>query len=182
MKVMMSALFAALITVARFITIQLAFTPVPIAFQDMMAILCGVLLGPLYGALAVLLFLVMGCLGLPVLSSGVSGLQAIIASPTVGFILGYLIAAFCAGVMTQLLLRFTKPIVAYITATTIASIALFACGVMGFMIVTSSNILVTLTAVVVPFIPGNIVKIVIITVLAMRYKNVITNYVTVIKD
>lgn len=169
----MSALFAALIAVSRFITIQLAFTPVPIAFQDMMSMLSGVLLGPLYGSLAVLLFLAMGCLGLPVLSSGVSGLQAIIASPTAGFILGYLLAAFCAGFLTDTLLKITKPFVVYTISAIIASVILFVSGIIGFMIITGSNLLVTIGAVVVPFIPGNIVKIVIIVMLAVRYKKVI---------
>lgn len=177
MPLTLSALFAALIGVARFVTIQLSFTPIPIVFQDMMVLLTGVLLGPLYGTISVALFLTMGALGLPVLSSGAAGLQAIIASPTAGFVLGYLAAAFTAGLVTDKLEEIIKPTALYITASVAGTIVLFTLGVAGFALITKSTLAVTVASVIIPFIPGNILKIVIIVALAKKWKGVIKNYI-----
>lgn len=178
----LSALFAAIICCARFITISLAFTPVPIVVQDMFAMLGGVLLGPLYGTISVGIFLLLCAVGVPVLSSGVVGLAAITASPTVGFILGYIVSAFVAGMATTVLFGVKKnaspkvELLFYAVAAVVASVVLFACGVVGFMIITGNSFAVTIAAVVVPFLPGNVVKIVIIAMLAKRFRPLIASY------
>lgn len=67
MGVILAALFAALTAAGCFIQIPLP-GGIPIVLQDMMAMLSGMLLGPLYGTIAVFVFLVLGCIGLPVFS------------------------------------------------------------------------------------------------------------------
>ena len=57
--------------------------PIPIVLQNALAVLAGLLLGPLFGGLSVLLFLVAGAVGLPVFSGG-SGGFAVFAGPTGG--------------------------------------------------------------------------------------------------
>ena len=57
-KTVMTALFAALISAGCFIHIPLP-GGVPITVQDMMAMLSGLLLGPLYGSASVLIFLIL---------------------------------------------------------------------------------------------------------------------------
>ena len=58
--------------------------------------LCGTVLGAKRGALAVLLFLLLVALGLPLLSGGRGGL-GVFAGPSAGFLVGFPVAAFVAG-------------------------------------------------------------------------------------
>ena len=81
------ALFAALIAVLGLVPkIDLA-AGVPITAQSLGIMLCGTVLGARRGALAVLLFLGLVALGLPLLAGGRGGL-GVFASPTVGFLIG----------------------------------------------------------------------------------------------
>jgi biotin transport system substrate-specific component len=92
----MVALFAALTSAGAFVSIPLPFSPVPIALQNLFAILSGLILGPLRGAAAVALFLIAGALGAPVFA-GATGGAAHFFGATGGFLLGYFIAALAAG-------------------------------------------------------------------------------------
>lgn len=90
------ALFAALIAVLGLVPkIDLA-AGVPITAQSLGVMLCGTVLGARRGALAVLLFVGLVALGLPLLSGGRGGL-GVFAGPSVGFLIGFPVAAFVAG-------------------------------------------------------------------------------------
>ena len=95
-KLVFSTLFAALISVCAFICVPIPASPVPIVLQNMMAVMSGLLLGSIWGGVSVAIFLIAGALGFPVFSGGGGGL-ARFASPTGGFLIGYLIAAIVSG-------------------------------------------------------------------------------------
>ncbi len=95
-NVVMIALFAALIAVLGLIPkIQLGFG-VPITAQTLGVMLAGTVLGARRGALSVLLFLLLVAIGLPLLSGGRGGL-GVFASPSVGFLIGWPVAAYVTG-------------------------------------------------------------------------------------
>ena len=89
------ALFVVLMGVSAFIRIP--FPPVPLTFQTVVAVLAGLMLGPGYGAAAVAVYVFMGLLGLPVFTNG--GGFAYVLEPTFGYILGFVAAAFAAGLV-----------------------------------------------------------------------------------
>ena len=89
------AIFVALMVVSAFIRIP--FPLVPLTFQTVVAVLAGLLLGPVYGTAAVGVYIVMGLLGLPVFTNG--GGFAYVVQPTFGYILGFAAAAFVAGAL-----------------------------------------------------------------------------------
>ena len=94
------ALFAALVAVLGLVpAISLPFG-VPITAQSLGIMLCGTVLGARNGGLAVLLFLFLTIAGLPLLAGGRGGF-AVLASPTVGYIIGFPIAAFVTGLITS---------------------------------------------------------------------------------
>ena len=97
-RLVLAALFTALIAVGSYIAIP--FIPVPLVLANFFALLAGLLLGPLWGGAAVLLYLVLGALGLPVFSGGSGGIGHF-ASPTGGFLLGYLPCAALAGLVAH---------------------------------------------------------------------------------
>lgn len=90
------ALFAALIAVLGLVPNLTLAAGVPITAQSLGIMLCGTVLGARRGALAVLLFLGLVALGLPLLSGGRGGL-GVFAGPSVGYLVGFPVAAFVAG-------------------------------------------------------------------------------------
>lgn len=92
------AVFAALIIVLAFVQIPVGAAGVPIVLQNAAVVLAGLVLGARRGFLAVLLFLGLGMIGLPVLAGGRTTIAAL-AGITSGYIVGYLISAFIAGLI-----------------------------------------------------------------------------------
>ena len=97
-RVAMTALFAALIAIGSLIALPIG--PVPVVLANFFAILVGLLLGPWWGALSVIVYVAFGLLGLPVFAGGHSGLGYFLG-PTGGFIIGYIAAALVAGLIAR---------------------------------------------------------------------------------
>jgi biotin transport system substrate-specific component len=152
------ALFAALIAVLGLVPkIDLA-AGVPITAQSLGIMLCGTVLGARRGALAVLLFLALVAAGLPLLSGGRGGI-GVFAGPSVGFLLGFPLAAFVAGwVMERTTL---SPMVAATAASVIGGIGvLYVFGIAGIALVLGKT-LTEAAFLSFAFLPGDIVKAVI---------------------
>ena len=151
------ALFAALIAVLGFVPqIMLPFG-VPITAQSLGIMLCGTVLGARRGALAVLLFLALVALGLPLLSGGRGGL-GVFASPTVGFLIGFPVAAFVAGLVTERLRLAILP-AAGIGAFLGGVIGLYAFGIPGLALMLDKT-LAEAALMVAAFLPGDLIKVV----------------------
>lgn len=175
-KIVITALFTALISAAFFVNIPLP-GGVPVTLQDFMALLSGALLGPLYGTVSVILFLLLGACGLPVFN-GKAGIAVITKGPTGGFLLGYVAAAFLIGLLLHLLLPADKKrndIYSWIITALIVilgTIVLFALGIINFMrVVPNKTTAQVLAITVIPFIPGNIIKMILITVLSQKLRH-----------
>ena len=91
-----AALFAALISAGAFLVIPIGL--VPITLQNLFALLAGLVLGPALGAGAVALFIAAGVVGAPIFAGGSAGL-AVMLGPTGGYLFGYLLGAFVAGII-----------------------------------------------------------------------------------
>ncbi len=90
------ALFAALVAVLGLIPPIYLNPAVPITAQSLGVMLSGALLGARRGGYALVLFLVLVAIGLPILSGGRGGLGAFL-SPSGGFLLGFPLGAFTVG-------------------------------------------------------------------------------------
>ncbi len=88
--ILLTSLFTALIAAGTFIKIPMI--PVSMTLQTLFVFLSGLLLPPGHAFLSVLIFIILGLIGLPVFTSG-GGIGALL-SPTGGFILGFAVAAF----------------------------------------------------------------------------------------
>jgi biotin transport system substrate-specific component len=149
------ALFAALIAVLGLVPrIDLA-AGVPITAQSLGIMLCGTVLGAKRGALAVLLFLALVAAGLPLLSGGRGGL-GVFASPSVGFLIGFPVAAFVAGwIMERTTLA---PGFAATAAAVIGGIGvLYLFGIPGMSVMLDKT-LPEAAHLAIAFLPGDIVK------------------------
>ena len=96
-QLILCAMFTALIAVGAFITIPIPI--IPLSMQDMFVMLAGVLLGPQWGALSVIIYVVLGLAGLPIFTAG--GGIGYVLRPSFGFILGFIPGAYIAGVISR---------------------------------------------------------------------------------
>jgi len=87
-------MMAALIVVGAMVQIPVG--PVPVTLQTMFVLLAGLVLGPVHGAAAMLLYILAGAIGLPVFAGGKAGV-AHLFGPTGGYLIGYVGTAFLAG-------------------------------------------------------------------------------------
>lgn len=97
------ASFAALIAVCALLP-AIPIGVVPITLQTFGVLLAGAVLGSKRGFLAVLLYVAVGTIGLPVFSGGSAGL-APYAGPTVGYLVSFPFAAFLTGFIVERLPR-----------------------------------------------------------------------------
>lgn len=89
-----TALFAALIAVLAQVVIPLPL--IPITGQTFAIGLAATVLGSRHGTVATLLYVAMGCVGIPVFAQ-MSGGLGILLGPTGGFIVGFIPAAWAIG-------------------------------------------------------------------------------------
>jgi biotin transport system substrate-specific component len=169
-KITLVALFAALTAAGAFISIPLPFSPVPIVLQNLFAVLSGLILGPFLGAAATGLFLVAGAIGAPVFS-GASGGFTRFLSPTGGFLFGYLLAAFTAGLIAgRPLIEKKAPLWRIILAVLAGFLIIYVPGIIRLKFAFNASWLKALTAGFFPFIIGDAVKGVAAVLIAPRLR------------
>lgn len=149
-------LFAALIAVLGMVPpIPLAFG-VPISAQSMGVMLAGAVLGSRRGAAAILVVHLVVALGLPILAGGRGGL-GVFTSPTGGFLIGWLPAAFVTGLMVERLRGMSVVWAAGIGSVIGGIVVLYIFGTLGLMAVLGKGpgeaLMLSL-----PFVPGDLIK------------------------
>ena len=139
--------FAIVTALSAQIRVVIPISPVPITGQTFVVLLAGLVLGSTFGAVSMLMYLFIGMSGLPFFSAGVAGL-AILKSPTIGYIIGFFLAANVIG-------RFAnKPIL----GIALGSVLIYICGVVGLMLILNVTVSNAITIGVVPFIIGDVIK------------------------
>jgi len=93
--------FSLFVALSAQVVIPLPFTPVPITLQTFAVLLTGALLGSRLGALALVLYLAEGAMGLPFFRGGNGGALYLAVSPTAGYLLAYPVAAFLTGWLAE---------------------------------------------------------------------------------
>ena len=157
------ASFVAIIIVCAQISIPMPYG-VPMTLQTFAILLAGVVLGPKGGAIATLVYMLLGAIGIPVFTAFTGGL-GIIFGRTGGFILAFPFVALAAGIGGR-----RKSVFGLILWLLIGTIILFIGGLLMFSFVTSSSLVASFTLVVVPFIPTEIIKIVMVVLLGKVIK------------
>ncbi|MGC1504737.1 MAG: biotin transporter BioY [Sulfitobacter sp.] len=152
------AVFAALIAALGLMPTLMLASGIPISAQSLGVMLCGTVLGSKRGGLAALLFVALVALGLPLLAGGRGGL-GVFASPTVGFIVGFPIAAFATGFVMEQIQRLSVTVAAAIASAIGGILVLYIFGVLGFMMVLNKGLVETL-AILSVYIPGDVIKVV----------------------
>ncbi len=95
-----AALFAALMGAFAYVSFPYPLSPAPVTLQVLGVFLAGLFLGPVWGAAAMVLYLLSGALGAPVFAGGGAGL-GVLLGPTGGYLLSYPLAALAIGAIAH---------------------------------------------------------------------------------
>ena len=163
-QLVLAALFAALTAVCSQIQIPLPMIPINLALFAVH--LCGALLGAKWGALSMAVYALLGAVGVPVFAGFGSG-PAVLFGKTGGYILGYILCAAIVGLLSRRL-GFTFPKLCLSMLVGVAVCYLF--GTAWFMVISGLNLATSLSYCVLPFLPGDAVKILLAALLALRLR------------
>ena len=171
-KIALCGLFAAITAVVAQISIPIG--PVPINFAAVSVFIEAGVLGGRYGSLSQMVYVLLGAVGLPVFA-GFTGGVGHIAGPTGGYIVSYIIMALVAGLLIRSGKKLSNKRI--ILGLTIGQIIQYIIGTFWYCFVTKTHWLSALMVCVVPFIIGDIIKIIISTAaikkLAVPFKMII---------
>ncbi|WP_068403392.1 biotin transporter BioY [Kribbia dieselivorans] len=159
------AVFAGIIAVLGLIPAMYPFgQAVPITAQSLGVMLCGAILGPRRGAGAVLLFLALVAIGLPLLAGGRGGL-GVFASPTIGYLIGFPVAAWVIGGGVYTAGAPYRIVVGLVAALVGGVLVLNAIGILGMMWRADLSIGAATKAAAL-FMPGDVIKAVLTALIA----------------
>ena len=160
-----TALFAAVLcAVAPF---SFSVGPIPLSLATFVIYLAAGALDWKLGVLSVLLYILMGAIGLPVFT-GFSGGFHKIAGVTGGYIIGYIPLAMAGGAISK---AFGNKLWACAFGMVVGTVLLYTCGTAWFMLQTGSSLTASLTLCVIPFLPGDTAKIAVACVAAPKLRN-----------
>jgi biotin transport system substrate-specific component len=135
---------------------------VPVTLQVLGVFLAGIFLGPVWGGLGMVLYLVAGALGAPIFASGTAGVGALFGS-SAGYLWSYPVAAFVIGIVVHDGLSLRSPSAAglprLVGAMVLGTGVIYAMGVAGLMLVLGLGLPEAFAAGAASFIPAEAFKI-----------------------
>ena len=143
------AFFTAVIIICSYIMIPFA---VPFTLQTLGIFVSVLVLGKNKGSLAVLIYLLIGIVGVPVFS-GMKGGVGVLFAPTGGYIAGFIVCAYISGLLFE---KTNKPFLSCISGL----VVLYAIGTCWFYILNPVEIESIILTCIVPFIIPDILKII----------------------
>ena len=173
-NLVLCAMCAAITCILAPLSIPLA-GGVPVSLATFAVMLSGVLLGGPLGALSQLIYVLLAAVGLPVLAGWTGGL-GIVLGMTGGYIIGYIPCAWLTGLIYKKYGETAKrpvKILSMILGMTAGNIALYVIGTAWFMFITEMTLEASLTACVIPFIPGNIIKMAAVIIIGLPVEKAI---------
>ena len=159
------AIGAALIAVCSWLSVP--FT-VPFTLQSFAVCLLAALLGWKRGVLTVLVYMLLGAVGLPVFAGFKAGFGVLLGA-TGGYIIGYIPMAFVAGLLYHKFGRNESGARKYavmFVSMVLATAVLYIFGTAWFMVQTRMTLAASLAACVIPFLPGDLIKIIAVMLVA----------------
>jgi biotin transport system substrate-specific component len=162
----MASLFAALIAVGSFIRIPLPISPVPITLQVLFIFLAGALLGARWGLISVIVYMLLGIVGLPVFSGGSSGI-GVLFGPTGGYLAGFAVAALIIGALSEK--WGTSSVLRNAVYMSAGLFTIYLLGAGYLMHVANMSVESAILLGVVPFLPGDLLKVAFSSLLVAKY-------------
>ena len=170
------AVFAALTAILTQISIPIG--PVPITLSTFSVLTAGALLGAKYGAISQFAYILLGAAGVPVFSNFSSGIGKL-AGPTGGYLIGYVFAAWVVGFIIEKTENTGKKLL-FLVIAMISGYLTYTCfGTIWFVIQSGSKLIYAFEICVLPFIPGDAVKITLSILLTLRLRSFLQQQIQV---
>ena len=145
---------------------QIPISPVPISLCSMGIYFVLYLLGLKLGTISVLLYVLLGVAGLPVFTNFSGGLGKLLG-PTGGYIIGYIFLAVICGFFLQ---KFPGNLLLHILGFILGTLVLYLFGTLWLQFQAHLTFPQALMAGVIPYIPGDIVKLILALTIATPLK------------
>ena len=139
---------------------------VPMTMQTFAITLAGVILGSKKGGLSILVYVLLGAIGVPVFAGFSGGVQNLIG-PTGGFIISFPIMAYVIGLGVE----HRKKKGMFVLMLILGTVLNYVVGVAMFCIIMNSSVMTGITACVLPFIPTAIIKAVVEVLLGLQIRS-----------
>ena len=171
----LSALFCTLICIGSFIRIPMP-NMMPVTLQTFFVLMTGLVLPIKASSLAILTYIALGLIGLPIFSGG--GGIGYVLMPNFGFIIGFLIATVIMSVITQKL-KYSK-LWQYIVISLICIAVIYIIGIFYFAFITNVynnnnySAIWFIQTVFLPFLPKEIICIILASLSAYKIRPYIT--------
>ncbi len=166
----LTALFTAILCILA--PVSLPIGPVPISLATFVLMLWGYILGWKRGLLTYVLYLAIGFIGLPVFSNFGAG-PGVLIGPTGGYIYGYALLVFVAGILGE---NYREKKVCQVLGLVLATILIYACGTAWFCYSQKVGPLAAMSICVLPFLPGDLVKIIAVLILGPRLRKQLSGH------
>jgi biotin transport system substrate-specific component len=147
---------AATVAIAAQVAVPLPFTPVPMTLQPLAVLAVGGVLGARLGAAALVLYLALGAIGLPVFTPVGPPGAARLLGPTGGYLLAYPIAAAVTGWLAA---RQVAPPLVRVLLACAAGMVLIHVGGSAQLAILTGDIGAATRVGLVPFLTGDLLKI-----------------------
>lgn len=157
-------IFIILTSFGAFVRIRLPFTPVPITLQTFFVLLSGAVLGNL-GVVSQLSYIILGVGGLPVFTNAGSGLSYLFG-PTGGYLFGFLLASYFVSISISK----SKSFISIFILMCLADLIILSLGIIWLKILFRYSINRLLIIGFLPFIPGDLLKIILASSLFLKIK------------
>jgi|WetSurMetagenome_2_1015567.scaffolds.fasta_scaffold392951_2 biotin transport system substrate-specific component len=154
-----TSVFIGLIAVGGWISIP--FIPVPLTLQTFFVLLAGTVMKR-FAFIPAALYILCGALSLPVFHNGTAGI-GVLLGPTGGYIVGFVPAALVVGIAYE-----RTGAVRRIAGLVLGTVLIYACGVAWLCLSTGIPPGMAVLFGVLPFIPGDAVKILAVYMMAGR--------------
>jgi biotin transport system substrate-specific component len=159
---------SAFVAVCAHVVVPLGFTPVPLTLQTFAVLLLGLLLTPRLAAGTLTAYLVEGLLGLPVFApTPVMPGLAHLLGPTGGYLLAYPAAAFLIAFVWR---NIRRSFPGALGSAVAGNFLILGCGGLWLAVLTHASLQSVLTLGVVPFLPGEGLKIAAAAGIALGYQ------------
>lgn len=165
----MCALLAAVICVLAPLSIPIG--PIPISLSTFAVMLAAAILGAKWGTIATLIYILLGAVGVPVFASYTAGVAKLVSS-TGGYIIGYIPLAFLTGLFLDRFARNAGNLkyAWLMSGMILGTIVLYVLGTAWFIHVSGSALSDAMGWCVTPFIPGDLIKMVIVAIIAPQVR------------
>jgi biotin transport system substrate-specific component len=173
-SLVLCAVCAAITCVLAPISVPIAGT-VPVTLATFAVMLSGILLGGRWGALSQIVYLIIGAVGIPVCAGWTPALPKLLG-PTGGYLVGYIPLAFICGAVYTLWgrkSRGSKKFAAMLLGMIAGTVVLYAFGTAWYCILNHVSVGYALTLCVIPFLPGDALKIAAVMLLVPQLEKAI---------